>query len=315
MIQARFGVDLPLSAFWETRTVNTMAAAVVQMITNAPSPTRHLVPLRTTGKNPPLFFVHPVGGNVFSFNSLVENLGPNQPFYGLQSIDDDSPEITIEQLAAEYLAEVENFYPTGPYLLGGWSFGGSLAYEMAVQLTRRGKEVALLAVVDREAPRGNEGDMDAVTLARSVEDIYRLQVPLEIDEPYLATLGPDEQLAYILERGRLAGVIPEGISTERAMCLLRNLRNRINANRRYAPSVYPGRITLFWHLLEGDTPEEDVTHGWGPLTSEPIELHLVEGSHFNLLEEPYVRDLAQKLVGCIAEIKPAPSQTGVWAPK
>ena len=315
LIQARFGVDLPLSAFWETRTVNTMAAAVVQMITNAPSPTRHLVPLRTTGKNPPLFFVHPVGGNVFSFNSLVENLGPNQPFYGLQSIDDDSPEITIEQLAAEYLAEVENFYPTGPYLLGGWSFGGSLAYEMAVQLTRRGKEVALLAVVDREAPRGNEGDMDAVTLARSVEDIYRLQVPLEIDEPYLATLGPDEQLAYILERGRLAGVIPEGISTERAMGLLRNLRNRINANRRYAPSVYPGRITLFWHLLEGDTPEEDVTHGWGPLTSEPIELHLVEGSHFNLLEEPYVRDLAQKLVGCIAEIKPAPSQTGVWAPK
>ncbi|MEK7989598.1 MAG: acyltransferase domain-containing protein, partial [Thiotrichaceae bacterium] len=84
----------------------------------------------------PLFLVHPVGGHVYIYRDLAKSLGAEQPVYGLQSTVLDGKNIapeTIEQMATQYIQAIQTRQPTGPYLLGGASFGGVVAYEMAQQ--------------------------------------------------------------------------------------------------------------------------------------------------------------------------------------
>src|SRR4029077_8113983 len=103
----------------------------------------------------PFFCVHGSGGNVLNFRDLSQAMGRSQPFYGLQSrgIDGVSrPHHSIEEMAAAYVTEVREVQPEGPYLLGGYSGGGVVAFEMAHQLTAAGEAVALLVMFDTFPP-------------------------------------------------------------------------------------------------------------------------------------------------------------------
>ena len=108
---------------------------------------RSLVGIQTQGTQRPLFFVHSIGGGVLYYSDLAKMLGDDQPFYGLQApgLEDDRTALkTTPELAAVYIEEMRKVQPEGPYLLGGWSYGGVVAFEMAVQLQRQGAEVARL---------------------------------------------------------------------------------------------------------------------------------------------------------------------------
>jgi len=105
-----------------------------------------LLPLREEGELSPLFFVHPAGGSAVCYQHLAAYL-PQQPFYGLECVDGYLGK-TMVGMATEYLQAIRQVQPQGPYYIGGWSFGGNLAFEMALQLERAGEEVALLVMVD-----------------------------------------------------------------------------------------------------------------------------------------------------------------------
>src|SRR6185369_4049726 len=114
-----------------------------------------LVQLQRGDGNQPLFFVHPVGGNVFCYAELARELGDEQPFYALQSFglaDGDEPLTAVSEMATRYLDALRQVQPEGPYKLGGWSFGGLVAYEMAQQLQRAGQEVGSLVMIDTHTP-------------------------------------------------------------------------------------------------------------------------------------------------------------------
>jgi thioesterase domain-containing protein len=90
-----------------------------------------------------------------SYYELAYLWGFDQPFYGLQPLGLDgeqSPFTRIEEMAAHYIEALRQVQPSGPYFLGGWSFGGLVAFEMAQQLLRAGHQVALLAIFDTLAP-------------------------------------------------------------------------------------------------------------------------------------------------------------------
>ena len=113
-----------------------------------------LVAIQPKGNRKPFFCVHPVGGNVLCYAELARRLGDDQPFYGLQARGLEGglpPRDTIEAMAALYLEAIRAQKPAGPYLLGGWSLGGVVAYEMARQLQAQGEQVALLALIDTDA--------------------------------------------------------------------------------------------------------------------------------------------------------------------
>jgi thioesterase domain-containing protein len=126
-------------------------APPVRELNHAPDELRAasaLLPFREHGNLPPLFFVHPAGGSAVSYRHLAGHL-PDQPFYGLECVDGYAGK-GVESMAREYLAEVRRVQPKGPYFLGGWSFGGNVAFEMARQLESEPDEnqAALVILVD-----------------------------------------------------------------------------------------------------------------------------------------------------------------------
>jgi thioesterase domain-containing protein/ketosteroid isomerase-like protein len=109
------------------------------------------LPLRSSGTKRPFFCVHPIGGGALCYEPLVKALDPERPFFGIQAPtleDIEARPSSVEEMAARYVDAVQRAQPKGPYLLGGWSFGGVVAIEMARRLKRDGKAVAQLVLFD-----------------------------------------------------------------------------------------------------------------------------------------------------------------------
>ncbi len=148
-IEKVFKVKLPLATLFEAPTIQELAEILrSDAPSNGWSP---LVTIQNSGSRPPFFCIHGAGGNVLIYRELSENLGSDQPFYGLQSqgLDGSYPPLTrIEDMAALYVKAIRRRQPHGPYLLGGYCGGGLIAFEVAQQLQSEGEEIALLALLD-----------------------------------------------------------------------------------------------------------------------------------------------------------------------
>lgn len=144
-----FHVKLPLATLFEAPTINELAT-----ILRAEAPSggwSPLVAIQPNGSRPPFYCIHGAGGNVLIYRELSQNLGLDQPFYGLQAqgLDGNCPPLSsVEEMAALYAKTIRRQQKHGPYLVGGYCGGGLIAYEVARQLRSQGEEVALLSMFD-----------------------------------------------------------------------------------------------------------------------------------------------------------------------
>ena len=262
-IEKQFGRKLPLAAIFQGDTVADLAARLREPALAQSSP---LILLEPGGQGTPFFFVHPVGGTILQYRTLARRLGVQRPFYALQSpaLEGNplSPDISVEELAQSYLGAVRTAVPKGPYLLGGWSFGGLVAFEMARALRHSGEEVALLALLDSHARNDTHDDPDE-----------------------LATLA-----AWELGDGQSW---PE----EHFAKVERIVFTHLSAVRRWTPKPYNGRAILFAAHQHGVA--RDATLGWGPLMPR-LSVIEVEADHFSLLREPAIDLVAEKLRAALA---------------
>jgi amino acid adenylation domain-containing protein len=298
IIEKRLGKKLPLMAVFQGATVEHLAGLLRQPATTGPQ--NSLVPIQSGGSKPPLFLVHPAGGHVFPYVHLAQLLGPDQPCYGLQARgleEGQDPHTRIEDMAAWYIQALQTVQSTGPYLLGGWSMGGVVAFEMAQQLHAQGQRVALLAFFDGRIPTADETfpeeDAEAILL---VERYFGISFgPIES----LAELPKDQQLAFMLEQAKSAGLVPAELDVSQARRFVELLRIDLRATQNYGLHLYPGRITFFKasETLEGASPDQ--TLGWNDWASGGVEVHVVPGNHANLMYEPHVEVLAEKLTVCL----------------
>ncbi len=148
-IEQMFQVKLPVAMLFEAPTL----AELSQILSREALKSRwsSLVTIQPKGSRPPFFCMHGAGGNVLIYRELSNHLGEDQPFYGLQSqgLDGNSEPLTrIEDMATAYVREMRRVQPKGPYYLGGYCLGGTIAYEVAQQLRAQGEAVALLAMFD-----------------------------------------------------------------------------------------------------------------------------------------------------------------------
>jgi amino acid adenylation domain-containing protein len=149
-IERAFGKRLPLATLFHAPTIMQLAAKLETVAENEnewPS----LVSIQSQGSKAPFFCVHGAGGNVLLYRDLARHLGANRPFFGLQSqgLNGKSATLTtVEAIAQRYLRDIRSVQPEGPYFLGGYCFGGTVAYEMAQLLQQEGQEVALVALLD-----------------------------------------------------------------------------------------------------------------------------------------------------------------------
>ena len=148
------GQNLPLATLFECPTIKHLAEVLRKR--NWSPPWKSLVPVQPGGSKPPLFLVPPAAGSVLRFAELARHLGQDQPVYGLEPLGHDDrhpPQDRVEDMASLYLKELRELQPIGPYLLAGICFGGFVAWEMARQLEQQGSQVALVALLDPNAPR------------------------------------------------------------------------------------------------------------------------------------------------------------------
>ena len=155
-IEKVFQVKLPVATLFEAPTIGDLVEVLSR---EAPKlQWSSLVAIQPKGSRPPLFCVHPHGGNVLLYGELSKHLGDDQPFYGLQSrgLDGSCPPLTrIEDMAAHYISEIKSIQPVGPYYLSGYCMGGLVAYEIAQQLSERGERIGVLALIDTLNWAGN----------------------------------------------------------------------------------------------------------------------------------------------------------------
>src|SRR6185369_5294373 len=152
-IEERLGKRVAMADVFNEPTIEHLAELVGRrgqhMLTSV------IVPMQTEGTRPPLFGLHPGSEEVWRYAELVRHLGADQPFYGVQSRRFEAGLLAhteIGPMASDYAEALLDFYPGGPYVLCGWSMGGVIAFEVAKQLRERGEHVALVALIDSQAP-------------------------------------------------------------------------------------------------------------------------------------------------------------------
>jgi amino acid adenylation domain-containing protein len=309
-IRGSFGRHLPLAVLFQRPTVEHLAHYLAEAPAQEWSP---LVPLQPMGTRAPFFCVHPVGGGVHYYLHLAKRLGPDQPFYALQAPGPDDPaslpQATIEELASSYVAAIRGLRPRGPYLLGGWSFGGLVAFEMAQQLTRQGEEVPLLALFDPTMPleQSVPQELDPVRLAVALVHAQARQVgktlTLSVDD--LTGLGEEERLQRILDSARNSGLVGEEVDTAWLRHLFADIEARIRAVGLYQLKAYAGPLSLFRPTGDGSSPGASPAiplPGWIEHGFPGARIHAVSGRHETMLDEPWVAGLAEILGTCMAAV-------------
>lgn len=312
LIQQQFGRELPLSTLFQGGTIEKLAIILRSNISERPWSS--LVGIQTAGSQHPLFCAHPIGGNVLGYIALGRYLSPDQPLYALQAPGvegQQQPYTEIPELASYYIEAIQAFQPVGPYFLGGHSFGGLVAFEMAQQLQQQGQEIGLLVIIDTPAPI-HAGVIEPIDDARWL--VKRSQVlerffgkKISVDYTELQQLEPEDQFNYFLEKLRRVNLIPPDAGRNMIRRILEVQKASHQALINYVPQVYSGKITL---LRASEMVAEDSggvfaqsfqkpALGWGELTTQPIEIHEVPGDHVTMLSEPHVQVLADKLKCCL----------------
>ncbi len=308
MIEKRYRVGVPLSAFIETPTVAALAGRLREK--KAVTTFDPLVPMRTSGSRPPLFLVHPIGGNVLCYERLARLLPGEQPVYALQAAGAEPgtrPLSDVPALARSYVEAIRDVRASGPYRLGGWSFGGFVAFEMARQLKASGEVVDRLVLLDSITP-GTYHDVAEEQLAEwFLWELLSLDGGANTPAQALPPgLSEQERFDHILRRALEAGVLPRGASPGRVRRLFQVFRANWQALIDYRPDVCDQDLTLL--RATGPLPKalepahqavgsahRDPANGWTAWTRGRVDVIDVPGDHLRLMTEPYVSVVARRI--------------------
>lgn len=314
LVEKLYGTNVPLSSFVSAPTMEKLSVLIQKgggAFTFDP-----LVPLRETGERTPLFLVHPMGGNILSYLRMLPHLPAEQPLYALQASGVDAgsePIPSVEEQASLYIKAMRRIQPKGPYVIGGWSYGGFIAFEIAQQLIRTGERVANVLILDTMAlsshAQGKASD-DALLSWFFWELLWTSrgsELPVQIVPDHIATL--QERFDFITDHAISIGAIPAGSTKAVMQRLFEVYRTNWEAATQYnyeakCPEL---DITLI-RAIEPLPPilrdmhdtirseYNDPLNGWAAKTSGMIKLIEVDGDHLTIMEEPFVGALVTAIL-------------------
>ena len=300
-VQKIFGARLPMSSLFAAPTPAQLATVAHEGIgPNSPP----LVPLSHGGEGPPLFLLPGAGDNAFVFDKLLRAADLGRPVYGFRLPAAGSGGVvpsSLAEVAGRSVEHVVAVHPDGPYCLGGYSFGGRLAFEIARQLTAVGRRVAFLGLIDTYGP----GYPPPLPPLRRIWSHVRMATHRDRRQRRRYF---QERLQRVGERFQvLKARRPVDPWSDRSLVVPDYIRDDFNYQRwlsgRYEPAAYAGRLTLFRASAIPEvvgTDFSDPYMGWGKLAALGVEVHLVPGDHGSLLAEPDVGTLAMSLRACLA---------------
>lgn len=311
-VRKTYAVDFPISILFEAPTIRACAALIQERTGQSASETvqeqkpkrgkrrfKHLVAMHDGegGSQTPFFLVAGMFGNVLNLRHLAQLLGNDRPFYGLQArglYGDEEPHGSIKDAARDYIAEMKQVQPAGPYLIGGFSGGGITAYEIAHQLRAMGDEVALVVLLDTPLPQRRP-------LSRKDRLLIQWQETRRKGVTY-PFVWLRNRIAWEIEKRRVQAETHTAHSFHNAEIEQAFLK----AVAEYQMQPWDGRIALFrpplvgtWTVSGGQlvNPERAYLfddNDWGQFTPQ-IEVFEVPGDHDSMVLEPNVRVLGSHL--------------------
>ncbi|MFJ1701154.1 SDR family NAD(P)-dependent oxidoreductase [Streptomyces sp. NPDC088252] len=270
----------------------------------------------------PLFLMHPSGGDVLCYGEIARLLTDSRPVVALTDpeLTGGTGPATIAEMADRYLAAVRSYQPHGPYLLGGWSMGGTVAHEMAAELERRGERTDLLVMIDSNTPDrirdlGGADPAQATAIA-AVRYLYSLEAFLDLDlgigDDGLKGLEADAARAAVTEHLREAGLIgPRDTADTRLAVFERHLR-ALGAHRAshltdpatrllVMAATRPSPRNAGVGMGVDDAPDLPAL-GWRPHVAGPLDEETVEGHHYSLLTGPAAVRVASLIDRALAAV-------------
>ncbi len=212
----------------------------------------------------------------------------------------------IETIASHYLEEVLSVRPEGPFLLGGYSFGAIVAFEMAQQLHARGHETVLLAIVDQEVPNvGGESRLSPKFLLNVARNLPGWLMTHVVERPKGEVVAAVRRHSAKLLRNvgsRLFNIEPHKASVGDVLDVAQMSEHHQRVSEAlfqsllaYRPRAYPGRVTLFRTRAQNVFSPHGVDKGWSRLALGGVEIKKIPGNHVNLYEQPHVQFFAEQL--------------------
>lgn len=298
-IEAALGRPCALGLLFEHPTVADLAAALAQ----TPSENTVDIPvavLQPHGNGPGLFLL--AGAEMY--RRLAQQLDPAMPVYGVFSqteidllkwpADLAPPAVSVETLALEYLALIRGIQPHGPYFLGGFSIGGSLAFEVARRLQQEGEDIGLIVLLDSRLPGRGFKHLVAGVLRRL--RLLRRQGLKQLAHIYSV-------LRHQVEHRHEPG----------------NRRIQAYAQAIRAYDAVPSDLPVVF-LQAGDDAATAPAYGWHSL-APGLTVERIPGKHMDILEPPNVGVLSSLVRKHIAKAKikryragPAASKTSPHTP-
>ena len=243
-----------------------------------------MVAMQPNGSKPPLFFC---ASSLEEIALLAKHLPQEQPVYLLESgYTLEKTTNNIKAIAARHVEDICRVQPKEPYLLAGYSWGAIVAYEIAQQLQAQSKEVALLALLDRDGPQA------------TYRYYQRIVHYFKYNWYHLSSLTPGQQMSYLhLKVKRFLYRLSTPRTNHQAMPTDSFGQNR----KQYVPQPYFGQVTLFLNSENSLRRFLFPRGGWDKQVIPKLNCHVVPGDHHSLLKEPYVQVLAEKLMVCLEQ--------------
>jgi phthiocerol/phenolphthiocerol synthesis type-I polyketide synthase E len=301
-IEKLFQIKLPVATLFEAPTIERLSQLLRRDVpVSGWSP---LVAIQPAGARPVFFCFHGAGGNVLIYRELSRNLGADQPFYGLQSKGLDgscAPLTTVEEMAALYLKEIRMLRPHGPYFLGGYCGGGTIAFEAAQQLQSQGESIALLALFDTS-------NWSKIRPPSAWDNTYYTWQQFLFHGGNFFKLNSESKMKFFrakaevlrtripVWRGMLLARFdngsPSGISDARVLSEIWRANDRACWN--YVPKPYPGPITDFRSITQYRLFNKPGAK-WDLLAQAGQDIVVLPVYPGGMLVEPFVKHLAVAL--------------------
>jgi amino acid adenylation domain-containing protein len=302
-LEKKTGIRVPPAILFESSTIEKLAAKFET--NNRGFIWKSLVPVKASGTKMPIYIVHGVSGHVLFFNKLEKYVDRDQPIYGLQAKGlngEDKILQNVEDMAKQYITEILQQNPDGPYMLGGYCFGGIIAYEMAQQLKAKGKEVRMLALFETYIDSPDESN----TLLEKVARRTKLFLMQRLHTLSLFIKDPRSKLKYERdEMNKSFRIIYRKIkmffgSYEKDTVYYKFQIEKQNkkAGNRYKFAPYDGTLDLFRCEKHSFYIKDFEFLGWKPYAKN-INVHQVPGDHNSIFSPPYSSAFGNALQRCL----------------
>ncbi|NEP09968.1 MAG: amino acid adenylation domain-containing protein [Symploca sp. SIO2C1] len=288
-IQKTFDKNLSLATLFQESTIEQLAKILRQEGWSAPKSS--LVPIQTGGSKDPFFFINSIGYT----RKFAPYLGSDQPCYGLsifqlRDLDEQKiADLTIGDIAEQFIKDMRAIQPEGPYLLGVYCGDFRIGIEVAQQLHQQGQKVGLLALID------------AIWEPRELGLYFYWHNFRQFGFSYLL-YKVNQRIEFIkrkiiLYKNSIKGKFysKTGSTVPKHLQDVNLVNNYYQFGRDYVPQVYPGKLTFLasseWRVRNSGKLESLAVGG--------VETHEIHGYHHNLFEEPQIQVLAEKLKACL----------------